>query len=58
MRPQRLDQLVAPDGPRPVEHEVGEREPPLAAAQVRLTALARELDSELATEMYGPTTAH
>ncbi len=58
VRPQRLDQLVAADGPAAVQHEVGEREPPLAAAQLRLTALAGELDAELAAEVDAPLTAH
>ena len=57
VRPQRLDQLVAADGPVAVQHEVGEREPPLAATQLRLTALAGELHAELATEMDSPAQA-
>ena len=51
VRPQRLDQLVAADRPAAVQHEVGERQPALAAAQLRLAALAGELHAELATEM-------
>ena len=53
VRPQRLDQLVAADRAAPVQHQVREREPPLAPAQLRLTALAGELHAELATEMDG-----
>ena len=54
VRPQRLDQLVAADRARPVQHQVREREPPLAPAQLRLTALTGELHAELATQMDRP----
>jgi hypothetical protein len=56
VRPQRLDQLVTANGPPAVQHEVGERQPPLATAQLRLPALAGELDAELAAEVDLPAT--
>ena len=51
VRPQRLDQLVAAHRPVAVQDQEREREPALAAAQLRLTALAGELHAELAAEM-------
>jgi hypothetical protein len=54
VRPQRLEQLVGAAGPATVQHEVGEREPPLPAAKLPVTAFARELDTEVAAEVDAP----
>ncbi len=58
MRPQRLDQRVTAHRAFPVQHEIGEREAALTAAQLGITAFAGELHAELATEMDAPRAAH
>ena len=50
--PDRLDQLVAADRARPLEHEVREEHATLPAGEALLDAAAMELDHEAPAELH------
>jgi hypothetical protein len=52
MGPQRVDELVATDVPPPVEHEVGEQQRDLLAAQTLGKLHAVDLHGQPSTELY------
>jgi len=50
--PERLDQLVAADRARPLEHEVREQRATLTAGEARFDAAAAELHHEAAAQLH------